>query len=72
MSITTIIQKTTVSSITSVVITDIVQDASTGLWTREIRVFAPDPTDQPVVTFTLRLESQTKLNVELVAPAALF
>jgi hypothetical protein len=73
MAISTIVQRTAVDAITSVVITAVVQDPISHLYLREIRVFGqPDVNGDPVLQFTLSLSGATQAQVELTAPAAQF
>ncbi len=71
MSIDTIIQKTTVDGISSVVVTDITQDPTTNLYVRELRLMDMSQPN-PLLQFTLRLVSTSRAALELTAPSQTF
>ena len=72
MSVTTILQSTSVDGTGSVVLSSITQDPSTYQWVRTIQVYAPpDGNGNQVLQFTLLISGATQQSVELTAPSAI-
>lgn len=72
MSVTTILQSTSVDTVGSVVLSSITQDPVSYKWIRTIQVYAPpDANNNKALQFTLTLSGSTQLSVELTAPSAI-
>lgn len=73
MTVTTVIQKTQVDGVGSLVITDITQDPTTGNYVRQIQAYAPpDSSGNVALMFTLLVTSPTEAAIELTAPSVQF
>lgn len=70
MAITTIVQKTEITDVDTVISTDVVE--ADGIFTREIRVFGPPISGAKPLIFTLRLSAPTEAAIKLSAPVQTF
>lgn len=72
MSVTTVLQATSVDNVGSVVLSSITQDPVSYLWIRTVQVYSiPDNNGNRVLQFTLTLSGATQQSVELTAPSAI-
>lgn len=73
MSVSTLIQKTSVDTVGSVTVSAIVQDPNSGLYIRTITVNSPPDSGGNIATqFTLVLSATTVAAIELTSPANVF
>jgi hypothetical protein len=72
MTVTTIVQQTSVTLVGSVVLSAITQDPTSYLYLRTISVYSPpDTSGNVVLQFSLTVSGATQASVELTAPSAI-